>query len=588
VTRFLLRRDDTEERDGDAAVPYRVGLRDLVRVTRGDRGVIGFGLALALAGAGLGLAQPVLAMRAIEDAGRGQRLTGLVVALVALFLGQALADASGRYLLERAGEGMVLRLRIGLVGRFLRMLIPTLERCRQGDLLSRVTTDTTLLRDVVAYDVLELVTGIAVVAGGAAMMIWLDPVLFGLVLLTVCLAGLAVAAVLSGIRTATERAQDSIGEMAADLDRALGAVRTVRASRAEQRETERIGSRARAAYDANVRAARLDSIAAPAVELAVHGSLIVALVVGGLRVADHRITLGNLVAFLLYVTYVAPPLADLFGITGSVQRGLAALQRVQDAMTLPTEDDAGPTAAPRPGPPLPPGPAPAPVLELRDVGFRYGDRPVLDRVSFVVPPHSHVALVGPSGAGKSTIFALLERFYAPDRGSILLDGRDLHAELTLDEARSRIALVEQTTPVMYGTLRENLTYARPDASDEDIWRAVELASLADVVRRLPEGLETPVGERGALLSGGERQRVSLARALLTEPSLLLLDEPTSQLDAENEAALARAIAGARSRCAVLVISHRESTVRSADRIVVLDGGRVVPPGTVTRTGVPVP
>jgi ABC-type multidrug transport system fused ATPase/permease subunit len=196
-------------------------------------------------------------------------------------------------------------------------------------------------------------------------------------------------------------------------------------------------------------------------------------------------------------------------------------------------------------------------------------------VSFRVPHRSHVALVGPSGAGKSTIFALLERFYPPGSGTILLDGKDLHTELSLPEARSRIALVEQTTPVMYGTLRENLTYARPSAPEADIRRVVDLACLTDLVERLPEGLDTPVGEHGGLLSGGERQRLSIARALLTEPTLLLLDEPTSQLDAANEAALARALAGARRHCAVLVISHRESTIRGADSVVVLGEGRVV-------------
>jgi ABC-type multidrug transport system fused ATPase/permease subunit len=276
----------------------------------------------------------------------------------------------------------------------------------------------------------------------------------------------------------------------------------------------------------------------------------VALIAGAMRVAHHAITLGDLVGFLLYVTYVATPLADMFGIAGTIQRGLAALQRVEDAMALPVEED-GDRVAARPSP----GPAAPPALALRDVHVGYGDRPVLRGVSFEVPQRSHVALVGTSGAGKSTIFSLVERFYAPDRGEILLDGRDLHRDLTLGEARGRIGLVEQNTPVLYGSLRENLTYAKPGATEEELRRAVRLACLDDLVDRLPDGLNTEVGERGVLLSGGERQRVAIARALLTRPSLLLLDEPTSQLDPANEAALTRAIAAARAECAVLVISH---------------------------------
>jgi ABC-type multidrug transport system fused ATPase/permease subunit len=588
VTRAFLRRaePDDEPAAEEAAAPRRVRLRDLLRVTRGNRRTIGLGLGLALTGAGLGLAQPIVALQTIEAAGHGQRIAGKVALLVVLFLGQAATDTGGRYLLERAGEGMVLRLRVGLIGRLVRIALPAYERSRLGDLMSRVTTDTTLLRDVIAYDIVDLTTGVFVVLGGAVMMILLDPVLFGLVVLTVSLAGLAVAAVLTGIRTATERAQESIGEMAADLERALGALRTVRAARAEDRESERIAQRARAAYAANVRAAKLDSIAAPAIELAVHGSLIVALVVGGMRVADHRISLGDLVAFLLYVTYVAPPLADLFGIVGTLQRGLAALQRVEDGMALPTEDTGTPPDGRGPGPaPTPAGPDRGPAaLELRDVHFAYGDRDVLHGVSFQVPPRSHVALVGPSGAGKSTIFSLVERFYEPHAGAILLDGRDLHRDITAHEARGRIGLVEQDSPVLYGTLRENLCYANPDASDADLRRVVALASLSDLVSRLPAGLDTQVGEHGVLLSGGERQRIAIARALLTRPSLLLLDEPTSALDAANEAALARAIEGARSECAVLVITHRESTLRAADGVVVLDGGRVVTDAAATPGG----
>jgi ABC-type multidrug transport system fused ATPase/permease subunit len=318
------------------------------------------------------------------------------------------------------------------------------------------------------------------------------------------------------------------------------------------------------------------------VGLAAHGSMIIVLLLGGYRVAAGAITLGELVAFLLYVTYAALPLGDLFEIAGTMQRGLAALQRVQEVTDLPVEESGAPAAGARGAAVATEARAPAqavPALQFRDVVFGYQpDRPVLKGVSFEVPRGSHVALVGPSGAGKSTIFSLIARFYDPSHGSIRLDGHDTRSELSLEQCRARIGLVEQTTPVLYGTLRDNVCYARPDADEDEVWRAVDLSNLRDLVRRLPRGLDTDVGERGTLLSGGERQRVAIARALAQGPRVLLADEPVASLDA----GLARQVMTDLVRVArdegvpTLITLHDVALARSfCDRIVGLSDGTTV-------------
>ncbi|QKZ17709.1 ABC transporter ATP-binding protein [Streptomyces chartreusis] len=548
----------------------RAAVATLYRLTAGHRTAVTVATALTLAGSALGLAQPLVARQAVDASGSGQVVWPLLALLGALFLVEAAIGSTGRFLLERIGEGVVRGLRTSLVGRLLRLEMREYDRHRNGDLIARVTTDTTLLREVVSQALVDLVTGSLVAVGALVLMAWLDPLLLLLVALTVAVATAVVASLLQGIRRASEHMQDSVGAVAADLERALGALPMVRVHRAEEREAARIGARVEEAYDAGVRTAKLASVMSPAVELAVQGSFLVVLVVGGLRVGGHAGSLGDLVAFLLYASYLVLPLSSVFHAVSLIQRGMGAHRRVDQALRLPVERTGPSVARSRPGPSAP---ADRPALLLHDVRFGYHPgRPVLSGVSFAVPHRRHVALVGPSGAGKSTVFALVAGFHEPDAGAVLFDGLPA-TELGRDACRRRIAMVDQNTHVVHGTLRENVTYAVPDAPETEIRRVLALARLEELVDRLPDGLDTVVGERGSTLSGGERQRVALARALLARPALLLLDEPTSHLDAINEAALTTVMKDVAQECALLVIAHRLSTVQHADHIVVLDRGR---------------
>ncbi|MFI9824192.1 ABC transporter ATP-binding protein [Streptomyces sp. NPDC052013] len=559
----------------------RGSVASLFRLTSGHRRSIAVATALTLAASALGLAQPLVARHVVDSSARGELLWPLLLLLCGLFAAEAAAGATGRFLLDRMGEGVIRVVRHGLVSRLLRLEMREADRHRGGDLVSRVTADTTLLRDVVSQALVDLLTGCLVSAGALLLMLWLDPLLLLLVVATVALAAGVVTTLLKGMRVASQHMQTSLGAVAAELERALGALPVVRVYRAEEREARRIGERVDSAYRSGVRAAKLAAIMSSAVELAVQGSFLLVLVVGGMRVGSGGAdSLGDLVAFLLYASYLVMPLSSVFRAIGLIQRGTGAFLRIDEALALPQEPLEPQELLERPGrtapgaPPATPRPA-APALELTDVRFGYvPGRPVLRGASLTVPRRGLVALVGRSGAGKSTLFALVARLYEPDAGTIRFDGRPA-AELSRRECRAGIALVDQNTHVLEGTLRENIAYASPGATDDDILRVVRLTRLDHVVRRLPGGLDGRLGDRGGTLSAGERQRVALARALLARPRLLLLDEHTSHLDAVNETALIRTLNAVSRDCAVLVIAHRLATVRHADRIVVLEDGRTV-------------
>ncbi|QZY21019.1 ABC transporter ATP-binding protein/permease [Streptomyces decoyicus] len=550
------------------------------RLTTGHRASITVATVLTLVGSALGLAQPLVAQRVVDASGRGQMLWPLLLLLAVLFVTEAATGAVSRFVLERMGESIVRGLRHSLVARLLRLEMREYDRHRSGDLISRVTADTTLLREVVSQALVDLVTGALVAAGAIVLMVWIDPLLLLLVALTVATAAVIVASLLKGIRAASERMQTSVGAIAADLERALGALPMIRVHRAEDREAGRIGECVESAYSAGVRTAKLASVMSPAVELAVQGSFLIVLVIGGLRVNGHANSLGDLVAFLLYASYLVRPLSSVFRAVGLLQRGMGAYQRIEQALSLPAEpsQEAPAVRACTREPARRTDSYQEPALALRNLSFGYDpDRPVLRGVSFTVPHGQQTALVGLSGAGKSTIFALVARFYEPDSGALLFDGLPATA-LSRTACRGRIAVVDQNTHVVRGTLWDNITYATPDATEAEARRVVELAQLEGVVRRLPGGLSAMLGERGGTLSAGERQRVALARALLARPSILLLDEPTSHLDTINETALTTVMKDVARECALLVIAHRLSTVQHVDQIVVLDSGRTAARG----------
>lgn len=538
---------------------------------------------LSLFGAGVSLAQPLVVGQLINAVQNQKPTTMLALALMAVVVGSATSDGFMRYLLAKAGEGIVRTARISLATRLLRLPIVEYDRRRTGDLVSRTSSDTTLLRAVLTQGLVDLAGGIVIFIGAVIAMAFIDPLLLGLTVLMLSIAITSITITSRRIRKATTKAQERVGDMSAAVERALSAVRTIRAARAESRETEQVSNAADEAYVQGVKIAKISSAIAPIGGLAMNSAFIVVLGVGGYRVASGATNVASLVSFILLMFMLMRPVGTAFGAITSVQSALGALARIQEILTLSVEEADGHEFAARKA-------RNKTALEFKKVSFGYAPTPatddqpegearqVLNEVSFKIQRGTRVALVGPSGAGKSTIFSLIERFYEPSSGEILLDGQKV-GDISREALRAQIGYVEQDAPVLAGSIRENLLIGRPDATDDQLRAVLEEVNLTEVLERDPRGFEAEVGEKGIMLSGGERQRLAIARTLLAAPPILLLDESTSSLDGLNEQRLKDAIDAVAKNRTMFVIAHRLATVVDSDLIVVLKDGAVVGIGT---------
>ena len=602
------------------------------------RRVLSFVIMLSVLGAGASLLQPLLVGQVITLVGKGETLGFLVWLLIGLVVVSALITGFQHYLLQRTGEGVVLSSRRRLVGRILRLPIAEFDTRRTGDLVSRVGSDTTLLRAVLTQGLVEAIGGSLTFVGALIAMILIDPVLLGLTVTVVFIAVVVVVLLSRRIRVASRKAQAKVGELAASVERAISSVRTVRAANATEREIKTVEAEAEGAWRMGIKVARISALVVPIAGIAMQIAFLTVLGVGGFRVADGAITVAQLVTFILFLFMMIMPLGQAFGAITSVNAALGALGRIQEIIALPSEGEFDRNVAPLA---TVAGGARAAIasspnaIEFTDVQFSYPlvelavaedesirlpsrreradaaaavietarlaaldaldvldatpgfnadgtPRPtapvILHGVSFAVPHGKRTALVGPSGSGKSTIFALIERFYDPTAGTISLGGIDIRG-LDRTDLRDQIGYVEQDAPVLAGSLRDNLRLGSPEATDDQCIAVLHEVNLTTVLQRTPLGLDAPVGEEGVMLSGGERQRLAIARALLAAPPILLLDESTSSLDGVNEQLMREAIDRISVDRTLLIIAHRLSTVVDSDQIVVIENGVVVGTGT---------
>jgi ATP-binding cassette subfamily B protein len=478
------------------------------------------------------------------------------------------------YFVTWLGERVVADLRADIYARVVRMDPTFFEITRVGEVLSRLTTDTTLVQGIAGVNLSMTLRSIVQLIGAMVLMIMTSPSLAGMILVLIPLVIVPIIAIGRRLRKLSRESQDKVADTSGLAGETLNAIQTVQAFTLEDLHTKRYGGAVEESFKVALRRTKIRSVMSAIGTMMIFGAITFVLWQGAHRVLDQQMTGGELSQFLIYAVYVAIAAITLSEMWGEVQRAAGAMERLVELKVATPNIVAPPKPQKFPSPPLG-------RITFEHISFRYPSRPeslALDDLSLAIERGETVAFVGPSGAGKSTTFQLLLRFYDPASGRITIDGVDI-SQAKPEDVRARIGLVPQETVLFGATARENIRYGRPNASDADIEAAARAAGADEFIRELPQGYDTHLGEKGTRLSGGQRQRIAIARALLKDPPILLLDEATSSLDAESERYVQEALERLMQHRTTLVIAHRLATILKADRIVVLDHGRIVDIGT---------
>ena len=552
-------------------VPASARITRLISLAKSEWRALSLGTLFLMIGSGMMLLYPQ-AIRVIMDralgAGDPTDLDRAAVGMVGIFVLQAVAGSLRYYLFTTSGERIVTRLRGELYQRIVHQEIGFFDERTTGELMSRLAADAGVLQNAVSVNVSMGLRHAAMALGGIGLLFYISPILTGLMLAVVPPVALGAVAYGRRVRKLSTRAQDALAQAGHVAEETIGAIRTVRAFTQEDAEAERYRRAVQVSFE--VTKVRIRNVAyfTGGASMAGYSSVALVLWYGGRLVVGGEMTPGELTSFILYTLTVAfsiGALGDLFTdfmrAAGAADRVFALIDRepkipLHGGRTLPKVEGR---------------------VALVEVEHRYPSRPevvVLDRLSLALEPGKVMALVGPSGSGKSTVAALVQRLYDPNAGQVTLDGHDLK-ELDATWLRKQIGVVAQEASDFFSSIVENIRYGRPEANEAEVEAAARAANAWDFVQRFPEGLQTQVGERGVQLSGGQKQRVAIARALLKNPSILILDEATSALDAESEHLVKEALARLQEGRTTLVIAHRLSTVKGADKVAVIEAGKVV-------------
>jgi ATP-binding cassette subfamily B protein len=519
-------------------------------------------------------------LRHLIDRGFGQE-DSVALDSVLLFMGGAvvlLAIASfGRsYFIGWIGERVVTDLRQRVFNHLLSLDIGFFELIRPGELVSRITTDTTLIQIVLGGSAAAAVRNFLLLVGGLIMMVATSAKLTFLTLFIVPFVLVPILVYGKRVRQLSRLTQDRIADVGGFLEENLGGIRTCQAFTHEEQDRSQFEEQTEKAFQVSIQRIYLRSLLACLIMTLVFGGVSLVLWRGGRDVIAGNLEAGQLSAFIFYAIVVASSAGSFSEIIADLQRAMGALDRLQELLATTPSFIPSTTGTLRKLPVPPSG-----VVALHNICFAYPnnpERPILSNVTLSAAPGEKIAIVGPSGAGKSTILSLLLRFYMPQSGAIYLDGIDVR-DVDVKEVRARMGLVPQDPMIFSQSLYENILYGRPNAREAEVWKAAELAHLAEVIKALPQGIQTLLGTKGVRLSGGQKQRVAIARAILRDPAILLLDEATSALDSESERLVQNSLNHLMATRTTIVIAHRLATVLKADRIIVMDSGKINAVGT---------
>ncbi|MCM2677066.1 ABC transporter ATP-binding protein [Alkalicoccobacillus plakortidis] len=528
-------------------------------------------LVLGLGETILSLLVPLLTMQLVDVLSVTTISTGLVVGLVGVFLAQAVMSGFSIYMMTRVGQHMIAKLREDLWKHVVKLPIPFFDKRNSGETMSRITNDTNVIKEFVVMQIIPFFSGLISIIGSVILLVIIDWKITLMMLVIIPVAFAILMPLGRKMYKVSKATQDETAQFQGDLGRVLSDIRLVKSSLAEPKEEEQGMTRITKLFRFGLREAKINAFVTPLMMTVNLVMLVFLIGYGGFRVSEGTLSAGSLVAIILYMFQIIVPFSQMATFFTQSQKAMGATERIREIMDEKVEEDLEHSTLAnnerQEG------------LVFNRITFGYSeDKQILNDLSFTVDKGKVTAFVGPSGAGKTTIFSLIERFYQPTGGSILFEGNKL-TDFQLREWRNKIAYVSQESPMMVGTIRDNLTYGLEGVTDSQIDLAVDQANLREFINGLPDRYDTQVGERGVKVSGGQRQRLAIARAIIRDPELLLLDEATAHLDSTSESLVQEALQGLMNGRTTLVIAHRLSTVRHADRLIVLEQGQATGIGT---------
>lgn len=562
---------------------FETPTRYLWSLTGGARIALFSAMVLSLVTSLMTIFQPRVLQTVVNDAAGGRLRSSSLLVLIVLVVGTSLVTGMGSYLSGAGAETCVRALRERITRRYLALTIGECDRANSADLLARATSDTLVVKQMIVGGFLPTLGAVIMLLGIAIFMVAMDAFLFGVTLAVVAVGFCLVMLVAATAKRASREMQEATGAFSIAIERLLASQRTIKAFNAQEMERRNIDDESRTLWRAGITLARLSAFIQPALNLCLQGAIVMVILTGAIRVNAGTLDLGGLLAYLMYLFLLVSPIATLGQAYTQIQIGYGALTRLRELDAFETEGGEDWDVALAVEVPRQPRrgllhASSVPLLEFEDVSFGYESQvPTLDRVNLQIRQGQRVCVIGRSGSGKTTLLELVERFHEPDSGRILFDGCDIRA-LARDQYRSRFALVGQGADVLTGTLRENLTLGDRCHSDERLWEVLDMVGLRDLVGKEEFTLDSDLGQHGTTLSGGQQQRIAWARALLSDADVLLLDEPTSNLDPVTERAVRRLVNSLEEKT-IITVTHQLDSVIDADLIILLEEGRVVAQGT---------